>query len=279
MIQIDTIRIDGGTQPRANIDLTVVQEYHDAIVDGIQLPPIDVFFDGRDYWLADGFHRYHAFKQAGYKEVPALVKNGTQRDAILFSIGANAAHGLRRTKEDKLRAIRIALDDFEFSESTDAELAKLCNMTRQTVNRLRKELGIEQKAHEVTRNGETFKQAERKPSKLKKPAEKPKKEAKQVEVVIDDTKTQELAHQVTELADENEELRAKLAVKQMDATEEEKVSALDTINELRNRIKDLERELAAVTTSRNDFQQKNAELLKQVVYWKKKADQLEKQAA
>lgn len=65
----------------------------------------------------------------------------------------------------------------------------------------------------------------------------------------------------------------------MDATEEEKLSALETINALRKQVKDLERDLAAVTSSRNDFQQKNAELMKQVTFWKKKAEKAEKQAA
>ena len=282
MLELSKIRIDGGTQPREVIDEAVIQEYADALMDGATLPPIDVFFDGIHYWLADGFHRYFAYKKAEHKEVNPTIHNGTQRDAIFFSVGANATHGLRRTKADKIQAIRTVLEDVEYSDATDEVIGKLCKLSRFSVNRLRKEMGIEKKAQVVTRNGTTYTREQpakevkpEKPSKPEKPA-KPAKPAKEVapptiEVVFEDSKTEELATQVTELADENELLRAQLAVKHMDSTEEEKMSALETINELRKRIKDLERDIAAITTSRNDFQRKNAELMKQVSYWKKVA--------
>ena len=60
MIDISKIRIDGGTQPRQNINETVIQEYADSILEGATLPPVDIFFDSTNYWLADGFHRYCA---------------------------------------------------------------------------------------------------------------------------------------------------------------------------------------------------------------------------
>jgi ParB-like chromosome segregation protein Spo0J len=278
MIDISKIRIDGGTQPRQTINDTVIQEYSDAVLDGTHLPPVDIFFDGNNHWLADGFHRYFAYKKAGLNEIPALIHNGTQRDAIFFSVGANATHGLRRTKEDKIQAIRTVLDDVEYADASDNEIAKLVKLTRQTVQRLRKEMGIEDKSKVVKRGDQTFKQepkkTEDKPAKPAKPAKTEKPAT--VEVVIDDSKTAELATQVTELAEENETLRVQLAVKHMESSEEEKTSALDTINVLRKQVKDLERELAAVTASRNDFQQKNAELMRQVNYLKK---QLDKKAA
>jgi ParB-like chromosome segregation protein Spo0J len=278
MLELSKIRIDGGTQPRQAINDTVIQEYSDAVLDGTHLPPVDIFFDGNNHWLADGFHRYFAYKKAGLNEIPALIHNGTQRDAIFFSVGANATHGLRRTKEDKIQAIRTVLDDVEYADASDNEIAKLVKLTRQTVQRLRKEMGIEDKSKVVKRGDQTFKQepkkTEAKPAKPAKPAKTEKPTT--VEVVIDDSKTAELATQVTELAEENETLRVQLAVKHMESSEEEKTSALDTINALRKQVKDLERELAAVTASRNDFQQKNAELMRQVNYLKK---QLDKKAA
>jgi len=278
MLELSKIRIDGGTQPRQAINDTVIQEYSDAVLDGTHLPPVDIFFDGNNHWLADGFHRYFAYKKAGLNEIPALIHNGTQRDAIFFSVGANATHGLRRTKEDKIQAIRTVLDDVEYADASDNEIAKLVKLTRQTVQRLRREMGIEDKSKVVKRGDQTFKQE---PKKTEDKPAKPAKPAKTempatVEVVIDDSKTAELATQVTELAEENETLRVQLAVKHMESSEEEKTSALDTINALRKQVKDLERELAAVTASRNDFQQKNAELMRQVNYLKK---QLDKKAA
>src|SRR5574337_996665 len=95
-IDISRIRIDGGTQSRANLNESVVAEYAEAMTEGAKLPAVTVFFDGSEYWLADGFHRYHGHKRIGALKIDAEVLNGTRRDAVLHSVGANAAHGLRR---------------------------------------------------------------------------------------------------------------------------------------------------------------------------------------
>jgi len=49
-----------------------------------------------------------------------------------------------------------------------------------------------------------------------------------------------------------------------------------TIEELREQVKDLEFQLRTMTQSRNEFQSKNAEMIKQVNYWKKRAEKAEK---
>ena len=100
-INLKTIRIDGGTQSRVALNLATVAEYTEALEDGVDLPPVIVFNDGSDKWLADGFHRYHAYVAKGRASIPSDVRTGTQRDAILFSFGANAKHGLRRSNDDK----------------------------------------------------------------------------------------------------------------------------------------------------------------------------------
>src|SRR5690625_7499820 len=112
MIQIGRIQIDGGTQPRENISEDVVSEYAEAMLDGDKFPPIVVYNDGAKYWLADGFHRYHVSVKAGFKDIEAEVTSGTRRDAILYSVSANAKHGNRRTNADKrtsvLRMLSVA---------------------------------------------------------------------------------------------------------------------------------------------------------------------------
>ena len=100
-LNIKLIRIDGGTQSRVSIDQTVVSEYADSIEAGSVFPPVRVYFDGVSYWLGDGFHRYFAHLKAGKEGIATDVVNGTQRDALLYSVSANALHGLRRTNADK----------------------------------------------------------------------------------------------------------------------------------------------------------------------------------
>lgn len=141
-IKIDQIRIDGGTQSRAAINLDVVAEYADAVGAGTEFPPVIVFFDGSSYWLADGFHRYEAYAKSGADYLPADVRQGSRRDAVLFSVGANASHGLRRTNDDKRRAVMVLLSDPEWSNWTDREIARQAGVHYNFVGKMRKGVTI-----------------------------------------------------------------------------------------------------------------------------------------
>lgn len=122
------IRIDGGTQPRSKIDEALVAEYASAMEGGAKFPEIAVFFDGVDHWLADGFHRYHAANNVHIDKLDAAISNGTRRDAVLHSVGANTGHGQRRTNEDKRRAVLIVLSDAEWVAWSDHEIARRCDV-------------------------------------------------------------------------------------------------------------------------------------------------------
>ena len=102
-LNLSAIIIDKGTQSRAQISEETVSDYAEAMQAGDQFPPITVFHDGVDYYLADGFHRLHAAQRLGKASIQAEVKTGTLRDAILFSLGANDKHGLRRSNAATLR--------------------------------------------------------------------------------------------------------------------------------------------------------------------------------
>lgn len=142
-LNLDQIRIDGGTQPRVSIDEQVVAEYAELYSSGVDLPPVVVFFDGATYWLADGFHRYYANKKINSDYVFAHVHQGLRRDAILYSVGANAQHGLRRTNADKRKAVLIILEDEEWSKWSDREIARRCGVSDKTVGSARKALTAE----------------------------------------------------------------------------------------------------------------------------------------
>ncbi|MBT3274957.1 MAG: streptomycin biosynthesis regulator, partial [Spirochaetales bacterium] len=49
-------------------------------------------------------------------EIDADIRQGTQQDAVLHSVGANAAHGARRTNDDKRLAVKTLLCDGEWSQ-------------------------------------------------------------------------------------------------------------------------------------------------------------------
>lgn len=138
-LNLDLIRIDGGTQPRVKIDLDVIDEYAAAFENGDEMPAIDVFFDGAEYWLADGFHRYHGAKKHGMLTFSAKVHAGTLRDAVLFSVGANATHGLKRSNEDKRNAVTKLLKDEEWSKWSARAIADKCGVSHQFVINVRPE--------------------------------------------------------------------------------------------------------------------------------------------
>lgn len=141
MIEISQIRTDGGTQSRAKINEETVAEYAEAMADpNAVFPPAIVYYDGKEYWLADGFHRVAAWSRIGRVEVPADVRQGTRRDAILHSCAANSAHGLRRSNADKRRAVMTLLDDPEWSQWSDREIARRCAVSHEFVRKMRPSL-------------------------------------------------------------------------------------------------------------------------------------------
>ncbi len=49
-----------GAQAGVEINETTVADYAADMASGAGFPPVVVYFDGTDYWLADGFHRVRA---------------------------------------------------------------------------------------------------------------------------------------------------------------------------------------------------------------------------
>lgn len=284
-LKLEQIRTDGGTQPRTALNEATVAEYGEAITEGAKLPPVTVFHDGADYWLADGFHRFHAHRKIGALDINAEVRQGTKRDAILHSVGANAAHGLRRTNEDKRKAVSTLLDDAEWAKWSDREIARQCNVSPHTVADVRKSIcAFAQIPHErvVERNGKTYEQNTASIGKKgalsqtgqSKPARTLDATPQPQEQMAESDELSAARYAITELADENEELRDRLNVEAMEASDEEKLLALETIRQLRAQVKTLEQEADALKASRDTYMNKVAEMQKQVNFWRKKAEKV-----
>jgi hypothetical protein len=112
------------------------------IEDGKELEPVIVFYDGTDYWLADGFHRFCAHSNRDCVAIACVIYQGSRRDAVLYSVGANADHkpALPRSKEDKRRAVMTLLYNQEWRQWSDREIARQCKVSDRTVNRLRQSI-------------------------------------------------------------------------------------------------------------------------------------------
>ena len=136
LIQIDQIRADTQAQPRTSLMIDTIDNYVERMAEGDEFPPLTVFFDGSVYWLGDGFHRYHAAVGCKLTEFTCDVREGGLRDAMLYSFGANTAHGLPRTKDDRQRAVLKMLNDPEWSTWPQTRIAKTCGVSQPYVSQL-----------------------------------------------------------------------------------------------------------------------------------------------
>ncbi len=172
-IKLTLLTIDVNLQQRVEINNSVVDDYANAYSEGTELPPITVWreegsgeqgvgssdnnqlFDSHNseltttahcplptprYYLVDGFHRVEAAKQAGITELPFIEKSGTYREALLFSLTVNATHGLRRSNADKRKAVMTLLEDSEWSQWSNREIARRCGVNEKTVRNLRESI-------------------------------------------------------------------------------------------------------------------------------------------
>jgi hypothetical protein len=151
-LKLTEIQRHRDTQPRAAIDQDVVNEYAEVIA---TLPPVTVYYDGKKYWLADGYHRYYAHCKLGALEIAADIYHGSRRDAVLHSIGANATHGLRRTNADKRRAVEGLLADEEWATWSDNDIAKHCVVSPTFVGDIRRSLSTVDSGKPVERKYRT----------------------------------------------------------------------------------------------------------------------------
>lgn len=255
-LKLSQIVIDKGTQTREAIDQKTVTEYAEVIMNKESLPPLVVFHDGINYYLADGFHRYFAYKQTVTPEVEVEVINGTLRNAQEYALGTNDKHGLKRSNGDKRNAVMIALNDIEWGMLTNREIGKLCRVSHTFVNAIKEKLEAD-KPKKKEKQEPDF-------SKKNRPDEP------EIDTEFDeDDKIQELLVHQKELEQENTKLLDALAVKTMDATPEQKKQAEETISELRERIEQLERELESIKISRDSYMKQNSEMQKQINYYKR----------
>ena len=138
IVDINSIRIDGGTQCRVVIDQPTVYTYLEAMKEGDEFPLMETVFDGATHWLTDGFHRYHAYKLLGIKEIEVKSKSGVLRDAQIEALKANSTHGKQLTNEDKRNKVKMALEIEGFDKLSDSEIAKICEVSKTFVSSIRR---------------------------------------------------------------------------------------------------------------------------------------------
>ena len=144
-LEINNIEATSATQVRTKLSKEVIETYQEDLEHGAIFPPIIVFREkgSSRSILADGFHRLLAYVNAGREEIECEIHEGGIHDALAYALSANRVHGLRRTNADKVNAVKLALKDPEFSKLTQQEIADLCGVSRETVNRTSRKETIE----------------------------------------------------------------------------------------------------------------------------------------
>lgn len=291
MLELSRIRIDGGTQSRVELNNATVEEYSEAMAEGAAFPPVVVFFDGANHWLADGFHRYFGADHAGIDSIAADVRNGTQQDAQLFSFSVNADHGLRRSNADKRKSVTGALKHPVSSKWSDNQIAKHCGVHHSTVGDVRRSLAESASdkpaertyttKHGTTAVMNTANVGKSKPAQTQAAAiaKLPKEEQaaaihKPIHKKGAPEPQQQEEDEYTELdalADQVRDLQAEVArLKLLVPAEADEGN--DMLKEMQHEMATLRQANKAITIARDRFQAENAELKRQCVWLKKQLD-------
>ena len=237
-LKLQEIRLDGNTQPRSRVYDETVTSYTESLLDGAKFPPVDVFFDGKHYWLADGFHRFYAAVKNDCTQIDATVKMGNLEEARLFAFAANGHRGESLTAQD-IKNIVFKMETHPATKTwTVKQIARHIGKSEATVYRAK-------------RQTRAF------PSQLA-PTPSAKEPEQEPEKVED---TQELVDTISVLAEENETLKDQLIIAQAGLEEFEKVDVEERFKVMRNRISELELEVRTLVEARNFLQNRNAELV------------------
>jgi len=265
LVKLEKIRLDCGTQSRCSIDENTINSYAEMMADGAEFPPVMIYHDGNNHYLADGFHRFFACKKNGKKDISAEVVNGTLTEAILYSKSANGLHGLPFTIDDKRKNVQEMIDHFEFGDWSDREIARRCCVSNTFVSKMRKGKKPDKIKYKAE-SGATKTMSGTK--KKKEPQEPDIKENEEAQQALD-----YLADQNATLKEQNERLQDDLAIKYLEGSSTDKEKAKETITTLREEVRKLKIDLVAVKQSRDQYQNENAALKRQVAMLTKKLKQ------
>ena len=272
-LNLSSIRIDGDTQVRLSLDQLVVDQYAEHMLDGDKFPPVIVFHDGSNHWLADGFHRYFATKANAQENIEAELKTGTLQDAQLFAYSANSRRGLSMTDEDNRSIISKMLNNSVWGRWSNAEIARHVGVSKMTVGRVKNAMPADEKGD--TKKVYTNRYGKESTIETKNLGRK-KVEAKPEVEEQNTDQLSELTETISSLSTENQALKDKVSIGQWDASDIEKLDMQDVVLELRENIRVLEIDNKALRESRDMYQNRNAEMIRTINGLKAQIKKLDK---
>ena len=122
---------------------------------GVEFDPVQgVQDENGQIYVYDGLHRGSAAKQIG-ASLWADIQLGIRLEAEWLALTANQKHGLRRSREDLRRIVRLALLHPNGVNLSNNELARHCGVSDKTVGKIRSELEASSEIPKIERRGVT----------------------------------------------------------------------------------------------------------------------------
>lgn len=248
-----------------------------------QREPVIVF----EGMVLDGWHRYTACVQLGIKPQQFTFAEG--KDPVAFVLSQNLHR--RHLSASQRAAAVVACTEWApasrpkkvepsstFSKNQD--LAKAAGVTPRTISdaKTAHKAGL---SEAVKEGALTVKEAAQVARGNAAKTESPKSAKRELTspTPADADQLAEAQHTITDLAQENEQLRDRLAVESLMDSEVAKTQTSETIRELRALVKTLEAENAALKVSRDTYQREASEAKKSAIYWRKQAEKAAKDEA
>lgn len=141
-VPINKILVDQKYQFRAALSPEVAEDYALAIEEGAKFPNLVVFDTGREdglYTLVDGFQRLTAYEVNNYRKIHVDVITGTEEQALLYALNANATNGARYTNEDKRKRANFCFGHKTMSKWTDNKIASYLGVSQGFISARRRE--------------------------------------------------------------------------------------------------------------------------------------------
>lgn len=161
---------------------------------------------------------------------------------------------------------RRLLDEIEYADASDREIAQLCGVSHPFVARIRADMqnpACRSESAPIVKSSKWTRDRTKEVETLPPP-------------VFEDSYDQD-REVMQEMAQELEVLTDRLSLKAMDATDEEKAMAAETIQSLRDEVKKLTFNLEAMTKSRDQYQNQAAEAIRQCERYKHVMKKLNRQ--
>lgn len=134
-LSLDQIKAYEKVQVRVEgLDQEWVQTLINILENGGELVPIEVFQEGDYYILADGFHRYEAYKRLNFGKVKVLLRSGGYDAALERAEEANLEHGLQLSMESKREILlRRLRRNHTWAQLSNREIARRLGISAPTV--------------------------------------------------------------------------------------------------------------------------------------------------